>query len=466
MFVSCKDSRVVHFIGIGGAGVSGLAEILHSLGYVVQGSDLSYSQNVVRLEKLGITVFIGHDQQHVRNVDIVVYSSAIREDNPELIRAREMRVPCLGRAEMLSQVVRLKKSVVVSGSHGKTTTTSICAAILEASVFDPTVVNGGIINSYGTNAKLGSGDWAIIESDESDGSFVRLLPTIGIVTNIDNEHVGHYGSFANLKLAFRSFLENLPFYGCGIVCIDDDNIHDVIIGMAGRRILTYSINRASMFRAVNIRKSNGGSAFDIQCSDRIFEGVSIPLFGEHNILNSLAAFAVAIELDVDPSVIRSALAAFGGVGRRFTHIGEVGGVLMIDDYAHHPTEIRSLLAAARQRVRGRIAIVCQPHRFTRLTKLFGEFRECFDGADVVILTPVYRADDIESGSVSSNDLYDALRKDGRTVYWAEDEGALTSVVKELMADGTLSEGDAILFAGAGSISRWAHNVYSACISTR
>jgi UDP-N-acetylmuramate--alanine ligase len=464
MFVICEGCKVIHFVGIGGAGVSGLAEILHSLGYVVQGSDVSHSQNVARLERLGVTVFIGHNGQNVRNADIVVFSSAITDDNPELVVANGLGIPCLTRAEMLSQVVRLKKSVVISGSHGKTTTTSICAAILEAAALDPTVINGGIINSYGTNAKLGSGDWAVIESDESDGGFIRLLPTIGIVTNIDSEHIGYYGSLANLKLAFNTFLKNLPFYGFGIVCADDCNIREVIASTSGRKILTYSIEHNSMFRAVNIRKSRSETVFDVQHKLGVLKDIRIPLFGDPNILNSLAAIAMAIELGVDISVVRSALSSFSGVKRRFTQIGKVQGVTMIDDYAHHPTEIRSLLAAARQVVSGRIVIVCQPHRFTRLTNLFNEFCECFDEADTVVLTPVYRADDIEGGRISSSDLYDVLLKNERDVYFANDENELAILVKSFLMNGKASGGDAILFAGAGSISKWAYSTYSFCLS--
>jgi UDP-N-acetylmuramate--alanine ligase len=463
MFVSCEDCVVIHFVGIGGAGVSGLAEILHSLGYVVQGSDVSYSQNVGRLEKLGITVFIGHDAQNINGANVVVYSSAIKVENPELSRAKELKIPCLTRAEMLSQVVRLKKSVVTSGSHGKTTTTSICAAILEAAALDPTVINGGVINSYGTNAKLGSGDWAVIESDESDGSFVSLFPTIGIITNIDIEHIGHYGSFEKLKCAFKAFLENLPFYGVGIVCIDDDNVLDIVKDATNRRILTYSIKRGSMFRAVNIRKSERGTIFDVQRNGCVIEGVEIPLFGDHNVLNSLAAFAMAIELKVDEAIVKSALSSFGGVCRRFTHIGDVMDVVMIDDYAHHPTEIRSLIVAARQRVGGKVVIVCQPHRFTRLSNLFDEFCRCFDGADITVITPVYKADDLEKGNISSKDLYEALVKEGRNALFANNEDELTELVKGFIENKVVVSGDAILFAGAGSISKWAHNTYSSCL---
>ncbi|MDR1475974.1 MAG: UDP-N-acetylmuramate--L-alanine ligase [Holosporales bacterium] len=459
MFDIRDDSRVIHFIGLGGIGISGLAEILHSIGYKIQGSDCYHSQNIDRLERLGITAFIGHDKTYVENAGIVVYSSAIKKDNPELIRARELRIPCLTRAEMLAQIVRLKKSIVVAGSHGKTTVTSICASILEMASMSPTVINGGIINAYKTNAKLGDGDWAVVESDESDGSFVTLFPTIGIVTNIDNEHSNHYGSFENLKLAFKSFLSNLPFYGAGIVCLDDSSIERVVTDMTDRNIITYSITKDSMFRAINIKKTSKGSTFDVKTCDNFLKEVHIPLLGDHNILNALAALATATELKIDLEIVKTTLASFSGVGRRFSTIGVVQGITFIDDYAHHPTEIRALLRAAKQKTNGKILIVCQPHRFTRLITLFKEFCDCFEDADIIVLTEVYKADDLETSDISSRDLYDALYHSGKNVLFAEDESRVASIVDESIKNRILTDGDLILFAGAGSISKWAHGIY-------
>ena len=454
MFAICNGSEVIHFIGIGGIGMSGIAEIMHSLGYVVQGSDKVHSQNIERLERLGIKAFIGHDAENVANANVVVYSSAIKQNNPELQRARELKIPCLTRAEMLSQIVRFKKSVVVSGSHGKTTVTSLCASILEMASFHPTVVNGGIIHSYNTNAKLGTGDWAVIESDESDGSFTQFFPTIGIITNIDKEHIAHYGNFENLKSAFRTFLNNLPFYGAGIVCIDDPNVADLVKDMNDRKIVTYSIDQNSMFKAVNIRKSENGAIFDVNHNGEIIENISIPLLGDHNIKNALSAIAMADELGIDISIVKATLASFTGVNRRFTKVGTIGSALVIDDYAHHPTEIKSLLNSAKQMSSGKVVIIHQPHRFTRLNTLFDEFCHCFNLADKIVITPVYKADDIETAPITADDLFKNLKSQGKDVLFANDALEVQGILQGI----TLSPDDIILFAGAGSISKWAHEI--------
>ncbi len=461
MFALSDSNVVIHFIGLGGIGMSGIAEILHSLGYIIQGSDKNPSQNIERLEKLGITAFIGHDPKNVKNANVVVYSSAIKQNNPELVRARELKIPCLSRAEMLSQIVRFKKSIVVAGSHGKTTTTSICAAILEMASFDPTVVNGGIIHSYNTNAKLGSGDWAVVESDESDGSFVQFFPTIGIVTNIDKEHIIHYGNFENLKNAFRTFLNNLPFYGAGIVCIDDPNVADIVRDMTDRKIVTYSIEKSSMFRAVNIRRSENGSIFDVDHEGDIIKDISIPLLGDHNIKNALSAIAMSFELGIDFDIVKSTLASFTGVNRRFTKVGKIGETLVIDDYAHHPTEIKSLLNSARQKAKGKVLIIHQPHRFTRLNTLFDEFCRCFDAADQIVIMPVYKADDLETAPITADNLYENLKSQGKNVFFANDKDELQQILKEMSEKGKISKDDIILFAGAGSISKWAHEIVRA-----
>ncbi len=454
MFAISNGSEIIHFVGIGGIGMSGIAEIMHSLGYVVQGSDKVHSQNIERLERLGIKAFIGHDAENVANANVVVYSSAIKQNNPELQRARELKIPCLTRAEMLSQIVRFKKSVVVSGSHGKTTVTSLCASILEMASFHPTVVNGGIIHSYNTNAKLGTGDWAVIESDESDGSFTQFFPTIGIITNIDKEHIAHYGNFENLKSAFRTFLNNLPFYGAGIVCIDDPNVADIVKDMNDRKIVTYSIDQNSMFKAVNIRKSENGAIFDVNHNGEIIENISIPLLGDHNIKNALSAIAMADELGIDISIVKATLASFTGVNRRFTKVGTIGSALVIDDYAHHPTEIKSLLNSAKQMSSGKVVIIHQPHRFTRLNTLFDEFCHCFNLADKIVITPVYKADDIETAPITADDLFKNLKSQGKDVLFANDALEVQGILQGI----TFSPDDIILFAGAGSISKWAHEI--------
>jgi UDP-N-acetylmuramate--alanine ligase len=356
---------------------------------------------------------------------------------------------------MLSQIARLKKSIVISGSHGKTTVTSICAVILESAGLDPTVVNGGVINSYKTNAKLGSGDWAVIESDESDGSFLKFFPTIGVITNIDKEHIGHYGSFENLKLAFKTFLKNLPFYGAGIACVDNENVKEIVNTITDRKIITYSINNESMYRAENIKKSQKGAIFDIQCPDCKVTNVETSLLGDHNILNSLAAFAVANELNIDHSIVKAALLSFGGVERRFSILGKIKEALIIDDYAHHPTEIKSVLQSTRQRSSGKLMVICQPHRFTRLASLFNEFCNCFDIADIIVLTPVYKADELEDGKVKSEDLYKALLEKGKDTMFVNNE----EEIKALIEKSSFSQGDIILFVGAGNISKWAHNIW-------
>lgn len=460
MFAFCKSDMVIHFIGIGGIGMSGIAEILHSLGYVIQGSDKINSQNIERLKKLGIKVFIGHNAENIENADIIVYSSAIKSLNPELVKARELKLPCLSRAEMLSQIVRFKKSVVVSGSHGKTTVTSLCAAILEMANFNPTVVNGGIINAYKTNAKLGTGDWAVIESDESDGSFVQFFPTVGIITNIDHEHILHYGNFENLKNAFKTFLNNLPFYGLGIVCIDDENVADVVKNITDRKIITYSIDKDSMFKAINISKTASGATFDVLHNGELIKNFSITLMGDHNIKNAAAAIVMAYEFGIDMDIVRSTLSAFAGVNRRFTKVGKIGETLVIDDYAHHPTEIKALLKAAKQKVSGKITIICQPHRFTRLNILFKEFCNCFEYADRIIILPVYKADDLESAEITSTNLYEKLKLTKKDVLFANDQNELTNILENLKNDKKFDSNDIIIFAGAGSVSKWAHEIVS------
>ncbi|GHT89249.1 UDP-N-acetylmuramate--L-alanine ligase [Alphaproteobacteria bacterium] len=462
MFGVCDNDKTIHFVGIGGIGVSGLAEIVHRLGFVVQGSDKAHSSNLDRLEKLGIKVFVGHDASYVDNANFVVYSSAIKSDNVELVRAKSLRIPCLPRAEMLSQIVRLKKSIVAAGSHGKTTVTSLCGSILEMALLCPTIINGGVINAYKTNAKLGEGEWIVVESDESDGSFKQFAPTIGIITNIDREHISHYGSFENLKNSFKIFLENIAFFGSGIVCVDDENVREIINDLPDRRIITYAIERDAMIRAVNIRPSYTSTTFDVaietSTEKSVLRDVSIPLLGEHNVKNSLAAIGAALELGIDKEIIKSTLATFAGVWRRFTFVGELNGMRIFDDYAHHPTEIKALLSAAKQATSGKIAIVHQPHRYTRLNMLFQDFVDCFDLADVVIITPIYKADETETAKLDSRDLYNELLKKGKTAFFAETPDEVKKIIMDLPNSFDFDENPIILFSGAGNISKWARRM--------
>ena len=454
MFDIFENKLRVHFVGIGGIGVSGIAEIMHQMGYYVTGSDQTTSKNTERLEKLGIKVAISHNVKNV-DADIVVYSSAINPDNVELQYAREHKIPLLTRAEMLSQIVRFKKSIVVAGSHGKTTTTSLCAAILDMANFAPTVVNGGIINSYQTNAKLGESDWCVIESDESDGSFTLFFPTIGIITNIDNEHINNYGSFEKLKQAFKTYVANIPFYGCCIACIDDPVV-DEITKIANRRIVTYGIkNSNAQYIAKNIIQHDFSLAFDVVNNGNNLFSVKLPLLGTHNVKNALAAIATGLELKITPETIISALMTFAGINRRFTIVGRVNGVPVIDDYAHHPTEIAALLEAANQFTHGKIVLVCQPHRFSRLQALIDDFVKVLQKPDIRIITPVYMDDDANH-EINSKTLFKKLESEN-TTYYAEDFEQISTILHNLIKQNQITINDVIIFAGAGSISKWAHD---------
>ena len=458
MFKNFERNSVIHFIGIGGIGMSGIAEILHSLGFTIQGSDLVKSSNVERIGKLGIKTFIGHEASNVEHADIVVYSSAITLDNIELKHAKELHIPCLTRAEMLSQIARFKQSVVVAGSHGKTTVTSLSATLLEMDNMHPTVINGGIINSYGSNAKLGNGDWIVIESDESDGSFVQIFPTIAIVTNIDREHIYYYGSFKLLKQAFKSFLNNLPFYGTGIVCIDDENVKEVIKETNDRKIITYGFTDEANIQAINIRKSQNGSVFNVKYNNELIEDINIPLLGDHNIRNVLSIIALSKVLKIDINVTKSMLINFTGVKRRFTKVGYINNILVIDDYAHHPTEIRSLILSAKQHKQGRIVIIHQPHRFRRLNQLFDDFYESLKLADISIIVPVYKANELGVAPLDSQDLYKTLLNDNQDTYYANTQAELEVLLMDIINKKQLNSEDIILFSGAGSISKIAYSV--------
>ena len=450
------DLGPVHFVGIGGIGMSGIAEIMLKIGYAVQGSDSRASANTERLQKLGATIFIGHDAAHVtEGVSALVYSTAVTAANPELVAARARRIPLVRRAEMLAELMRLQFSVAVGGTHGKTTTTSMVACLLDAGKLDPTVVNGGIINAYGTNAKVGDGDWIVVEADESDGSFLRLKSTVAIVTNIDPEHLDHYGDFDAVRKAFIDFVENIPFYGFAAVCLDHPEVQRLVAAIDNRRLVTYGLNPQAMVRAENCDMAADGCRFDVVIQNgettRI-DGLHLPMAGWHNVSNALAAIAVARELGVTDEDIRSGLAGFGGVKRRFTTTGVVNGVRIVDDYGHHPVEIAAVLKAARQVTEGRVIAVMQPHRFTRLRDLMEEFSTSFSDADVVIVADVYPAGEAPIEGVDKDALVDGVRRYGhRHVSALQSLADLPGVVAA-----EARPGDVVVLLGAGDITGWAY----------
>jgi UDP-N-acetylmuramate--alanine ligase len=447
------DIGPVHFTGIGGIGMSGIAEIMLRLGYRVQGSDAKASANTERLEALGATIFIGHDGGHIGGASAVVYSTAIKHDNPELAAARDSRIPLVRRAEMLAELMRLQFSVAVGGTHGKTTTTSLVAALLDAGGLDPTVVNGGIINAYGANAKVGKGDWIVVEADESDGTFLRLRSTVAVVTNIDPEHLDHYGDFEAMKAAFQGFIENVPFFGFSVVCNDDANVREIAARIENRRLVTYGFQEGAHLRAVNVALDSAGAAFDVEigAGERI-EALTLPIVGRHNVLNAVAALAVARELGVSKDAIRAGLAGFAGVRRRFTTVGEVGGVRIIDDYGHHPVEIASVLSAARAVTGGRVIAIVQPHRYTRLRDLFEAFCACFADADLVVVADVYPAGEAAIEGIDREALVKGLRRAGcMGVVDLETPADLPGLIA-----GEARAGDLVVFLGAGDITAWAH----------
>ncbi|MEQ8269019.1 MAG: UDP-N-acetylmuramate--L-alanine ligase [Parvibaculum sp.] len=452
------DIGNIHFVGIGGIGMSGIAEVMHNLGYTVQGSDLSESANVKRLAGLGIKVFIGQKAENLADAQVVVVSSAIKPDNPELMEARARFLPVVRRAEMLAELMRLRSCVSVAGTHGKTTTTSLVAAILDGAGLDPTVINGGIINAYGTNARLGDGEWMVVEADESDGTFVKLPSTIAIVTNIDPEHLDYYGSFDAAKDAFLAFVENVPFYGCAVMCVDHPEVQALIGRVRDRRIVTYGTNPQADIRATNQRVENGFNAFDVTITDRKtgktreLSGVHLAMHGTHNMLNSLAAIGVALQMGISDERIRAALESFGGVKRRFTYVGNWNGVSIYDDYGHHPVEIAAVLQAARSATQGRTVAVVQPHRYTRLHSLFDEFCACFNDADAVIVADVYEAGEKPIEGANRDALVEGLRARGhRNVTALESPEALPALIAEVA-----KPGDLVVCLGAGSITTWAN----------
>ena len=454
------DIGPLHFVGIGGIGMSGIAEILHNLGYVVRGSDAADGANVRRLQSLGIQVAVGHRPENLGDARVVVISSAVKPDNPEVKAARARLLPVVRRAEMLGELMRLKWAIAVAGTHGKTTTTSMIGALLETAGRDPTIINGGIINAHGTNAHLGSGEWMVVEADESDGTFVRLPSTIAVITNIDPEHLDHYGSVEALHAGFETFAGNVPFYGLDILCIDHPVVQGLIPRLSERRVVTYGFSPQAEIRAVDVNLGRDGAHYDVVIADRrnnttrTISGLSLPMFGRHNVQNSLAVVAVAQELKIDDQLLREALAGFKGVKRRFTKVGEAHGITIIDDYAHHPVEIAAVLSAARDATAGNVIAVVQPHRYSRLHNLFNEFCTCFNDADAVVVADVYPAGEAPIEGASRDALVEGLRARGhRNVLPLASPAALAATIESIA-----KPGDLVVCLGAGSITNWAANL--------
>ena len=446
----------IHFVGIGGIGMSGIAEVLLNHGYTVQGSDLKSSKITDRLKKLGATIFEGQRAENLENAEVVVISSAIKRGNPELDAARSAGLPVVRRAEMLAELMRLKSNVAVAGTHGKTTTTTLVATLLDAGGLDPTVINGGIIHAYGSNARMGQGEWMVVEADESDGTFNRLPATIAIVTNIDPEHMEHWGTIENLRQGFLDFVSNIPFYGLAVCCTDHPEVQSLVGKITDRRVVTFGFNAQADVRAVNLHYKGGVAQFDIalQADEMVIEGCSLPMPGDHNVSNALAAVAVARHLGMKAAEIKEALAKFGGVNRRFTKVGEVNGVTIIDDYGHHPVEIAAVLKAARQASEGRVIAVHQPHRYSRLSSLFEDFCGCFNNADVVAIAEVYAAGEEPIAGASRDDLVAGLIRHGhRHARAITTEDDLEKLVRE-----QAHPGDIVVCLGAGTISGWANNL--------
>lgn len=469
MRIPSHSVKQIHFIGIGGIGMSGIAEILANLGYTVTGSDIGLNANILRLQQVGIDVHIGHAPENIQGAQVVVVSTAVKADNPEVVAARALKIPVIRRAEMLAELMQLKFSVAISGTHGKTTTTSLTAALFDEAGLDPTVVNGGIINSYGTNARLGKGDWIVVEADESDGSFLKLPATIAVVTNIDPEHMDFYPDFEAIKIAFRTFIDRLPFYGLGILAIDHPVVRELSTTVTDRRILTYGFSEGANIRAIHLRETVDGTTFDVEltgngafASDalakgqkstlpRRIENIFLPMMGRHNVQNALSVIAIAQELGLDDACVRRAFENFKGVKRRFTKTGVVDGITVIDDYAHHPVEIKTVLAAARQACQGRVVAVMQPHRYSRLHYLFDDFANCFDLADDVFVAPVYAAGESMIEGACAESLVAAIQATGKKqVYYLNNSDDLAKVIAPLV-----TKGDMILCLGAGNITQWA-----------
>jgi UDP-N-acetylmuramate--alanine ligase len=447
----------VHFIGIGGIGMSGIAEILHNQGYEVQGSDASLNPNVQRLRDMGIKVEIGQSGDNLGKAEVVVVSSAIKKDNPELMAARAKALPIVRRAEMLAEIMRFKTAIAIGGTHGKTTTTTLVATLLDAGNLDPTVINGGIINAYGTNARLGGGEWMVVEADESDGTFIKLPADVAVVTNVDPEHLDHYGDFEGVKKAFHQFVENVPFYGFAVMCLDHPEVQALVGDIRDRRVITYGQNPQADVRLIDLENRDGVQHFSVEIRDRIrqtqlrIDGLELPMPGIHNALNATAAIAVADQLHVSAEAIRRGLKGFTGVKRRFTKTGEVGGITGIDDYGHHPVEIAAVLKAARQSARREVVAVVQPHRYSRVNDLFDDFAACFNDADTVLVAPIYAAGEQPIVGVTHEELVNRImargHRDARVVDGPE-------VLAKVLAD-RVADGDYVVCLGAGNITQWA-----------
>ncbi|OKL45395.1 UDP-N-acetylmuramate--L-alanine ligase [Pseudovibrio exalbescens] len=454
------DIGPVHFVGIGGIGMSGIAEVLLKLGYTVQGSDMSENANVQRLRAMGITVHVGHSADNLDGAEVLVISSAIKNDNVELIAARERSLPVVRRAEMLAELMRFKQAIAIGGTHGKTTTTSMVAALLDAGGMDPTVINGGIINAYGTNARMGEGNWMVVEADESDGTFIKLPADIAVVTNIDPEHLDHYGDFDGVRAAFRQFVENVPFYGFAVMCLDHPEVQTLVGQIEDRKIITYGSTLQADVRFTDVEMGGGKSTFSVVIHDRRggepveLKDLVLPMPGLHNVSNATAAIALATQLGLSGDDIRTGLASFGGVKRRFTHTGSWQGVEIYDDYGHHPVEIKAVLHAARESTKGKVVAVVQPHRYSRLQSLFEDFCSCFNDADTVIVAPVYAAGEQPIEGFDQADLVAGLKAGGhRSVHLLDGPENLAELVSQVA-----EEGDYVLCLGAGTITQWAHKL--------
>ncbi|MDB5382893.1 MAG: UDP-N-acetylmuramate--L-alanine ligase [Rhodospirillales bacterium] len=452
------DIGAIHFVGIGGIGMSGIAEVLHNLGYRVQGSDIAEGANVQRLRAAGIAVMVGHAAANLGEAQVVVTSTAVKRDNPEVVAARQKFIPVVRRAEMLAELMRLKWSIAIGGTHGKTTTTSLVATVLEAAKIDPTVINGGIINAYGTNTRLGSGDWMVVEADESDGSFLKLPAVVAVVTNMDPEHLDHWGTGEAMKEGFYQFVSNIPFYGFAVLCMDHPEVQAMIPRLADRRLITYGFSPQADVRAERMISDRMGATFEVVVSDRatrrqrMLKPFRLPMLGAHNVANALAAIAIGVEMDVHEDVIRSALAGFKGVKRRFTRTGESGGITVIDDYGHHPVEIAAVLKAARQAGARDVIAVVQPHRYSRLATLFEEFCQCMNDAGTVIVADVYAAGEAPIEGIDKDGLVEGLRSHGhRSVVPLPGPESLAEMINAIA-----KAGDYVVCLGAGTITNWAH----------
>ncbi|MBP0445578.1 UDP-N-acetylmuramate--L-alanine ligase [Roseomonas sp. SSH11] len=448
----------IHFVGIGGIGMSGIAEVLHNLGYQVQGSDIAEGYNVTRLREAGIPVTIGHDAANLGEAQVVVISSAVKKDNPEVQAARTRFLPVVRRAEMLAELMRLKWSIAVGGTHGKTTTTSLVACVLEAAKIDPTVINGGIVNAYGTNTRLGAGEWMVVEADESDGSFLKLPAVVAVVTNMDAEHLDHWGTADAMKEGYAQFVGNIPFYGFAVLCADHPEVQAMIPRLSDRRLITYGFSPQADVRAERVITDRMGATFEVVVQDRVsrrsraFKPFRLPMLGQHNVLNALAAIAIGVEMEVPEETIRMALAGFKGVKRRFTRAGEAGGITVIDDYGHHPVEIAAVLKAARQAGARDVVAVVQPHRYSRLDALFDEFCTCMNDAGTVIVADVYAAGEQPIENRDKDALVEGLRAHGhRSVVPLSSPDHLAEMVHAIARPG-----DYVVCLGAGNITNWAH----------